>query len=595
MKPVKLLAASVLVVLVALGATSAAIAQSDDKVVMTIGLTQDLDTANPTVSELVSSFEMNTVRYASLTDFAADDFSTIPGLAESWSSEDGKTWTYTLREGLEWSDGTPITAEDVAYTINRSREEEWLNYTSSTANLTAEARDDRTVVITSSVNDPKLPGLTVYILPKHIYEKVDADAIGTYAATDDVASGPFQLKEWKKGQFWRMEANPNFWRGQVAIDEVIYRVYRNADAMVAALKSGELDAAHEVPAATFPDLETTEGIVAVQGEQGGFDYLVLNSYAGKPPRDESKFSSPHPALLDLRFRQAIAHAIDKETLVERVYSGIGRPGTTMSPSANPEWIPELSAEDTYDFDLDEAKQILDDAGYTDSNGDGIREYEGENIVLRYAIRTESEYSKPFASFITGWLKDIGIATTTKSYDDGQLIEVAGKGDFDLYVWGWVPFVDPDPMLSYFQCSQVSVDASDYSNYYNDTGLCDPQYDAEYKQQNTELDHAKRVDLVHDMLTRFYENASYIVLDTTPDLQAYRTDRFEGWVHQPAEIGPVLFSNSSPSYWNLTPIAGGGSDSGTSTAAIVAIAVVGAIGVALVGWYLVRRRTAEERE
>ena len=596
MKPVKLLVVTVLVVLVALGITAAATAQSDEEnVVLTVGLTQDLDTPNPTVSELVSSYELNTVRYATLTDLAAEDFSTTPGLAESWSSEDGKTWTYKLREGLEWSDGTPLTAEDVAYTINRSRDEEWLNYTSTTANLTAEAPDDLTVVVTSSVNDPKLPGLSAYILPKHVYEKVSADEIGTYTALDDVASGPFQLKEWKKGQFWRMEANPNFWRGQVAIDEVIFRVFRNADAMVAALKSGELDAAHNVPAATFPQLATTEGIVGIEGEQGGFDYLVLNSYADKPPRDTSKFDAPHPALLDLRFRQAIAHAIDKETLVERVYSGIGTPGTTMSPSANPAWIPELSAADTYDFDLEKSKQILEDAGYTDSNGDGIREYEGENIVLRYAIRTESEYSKPFAGFITGWLKEIGVDTTVKSYDDGQLIEVAGKGDFDLYVWGWTPFVDPDPMLSYFQCSQVSVDASDFSNYYNDIGSCDPQYDALYKQQNTELDKDARTSIVHDMLTRMYKAAGYIVLDTTPDLQAHRTDRFEGWVRQPAEIGPVLFSNSSPSYWNLTPIAAAADDSGLSSSALIAIALAGAIGVALVGWYVVRRRSAGERE
>jgi peptide/nickel transport system substrate-binding protein len=98
-----------------------------------------------------------------------------------------------------------------------------------------------------------------------------------------------------------------------------------------------------------------------------------------------------------------------------------------------------------------------------------------------------------------------------------------------------------------------------------------------------------------MLTRMYRDAGYIVLDTTPDLQAYRTDRFEGWVRQPAEIGPVLFSNSSPSYWNLTPIAAVEDDSGMSTAAIAAIAIVGAIGLGLVAWYLLRRRTAEERE
>jgi len=597
---VKPLAVAVAVLLAGLALVAAAGAQEDEKAVLTIGLTQDLDSPNVTVGELVSSYEVWNLQYATLTDLAADDFATSPGLAESWSSEDGKTWTYKLREGLEWSDGEPLTADDIAYTINRSRDEEWLNHSAFVANLKAEAPDARTLVVTSSVSDPKLPGLSVYIVPKHVYEKIGKDEIGKYAALDGVASGAFSLKEWKKGQFWRMEANPNYWRGQVAIDEVVFRVFRNPDAMVAALKSGELDAAHNVPSSSFRELETTEGIVAVEGEQGSFDYLVLNSYAGKPPRDADKFEEPHPALLDLRFRQAIAHAVDKETLVERVLSGIGRPGTAMSPSANPAWIPELTEEEDYEFDLEKAKQILEDAGYRDSNGNGIREHEGKDIVLRYHIRTESEYSKPFAEFITGWLKEIGIDSKFASYDDGQLIEVAGKGDFDLYVWGWVPFVDPDPMLSYFTCDQLSLDASDYSNYYNDTGLCDPQYDAMYKQQNTELDRDERQEIVHDMLERFYRAASYIVLDTSPDLQAYRTDRFEGWVRQPAENdqgvgGPVLFSNSSPSYWNLTPTGESGSNGGLSSAAIVALVIVGLGGAGVIVWFLVRRRTAEERE
>jgi peptide/nickel transport system substrate-binding protein len=595
-KLAKSLLLSLLVPVLVLVAAGGAIAQDDENVVLTIGLTQDLDTPNVTAGELVSSYELYNLQYAGPVDLAAADFSASPGLAESWSSEDGKTWTYKLREGLKWSDGTPLTAEDIAYTINRAREEEWLNYTSTVANLTAKAPDEHTVVVTSSVNDPKLPALSLYVVPKHIWEKIPADEISNYPALDGVGSGPFTLTEWKKGQFWKMTANPNFWRGQVPIDEVVFRVFRNADAMVAALKSGEIDAAHEVPAASFPDLENTDGIVAVQGEQGGFDYLVLNAYGGKPPRDTSKFGAPNPALLDLRVRQAIAHAIDKETLVERVLSGLGTPGTTMSPSANPEWIPELSSEDTYDFDLDEANRILDEAGYKDSDGNGIREYEGKDIVLRYVIRTESPYSKPYAEFISGWLKEIGIGTTFSSYDDGQLIEVAGKGDFDMYVWGWTPFVDPDPMLSYFKCDQISVDASDFTNYYNDTGLCDPEYDALYKQQNQELDHDKRLAIVHDMLTRFYRDASYIVTATSPDLQAYRTDRFTGWVRQPADIGPVLFTNSSPTYWSLQPIAEGGSDGGgLSTATIVAIVVVGGIGIALVAWFVARRRTIEERE
>ena len=120
-------------------------------------------------------------------------------------------------------------------------------------------------------------------------------------------------------------------------------------------------------------------------------------------------------------------------------------------------------------------------------------------------------AQPVAEFVTGWLKDIGIATTQKTYSDSQLTEVIGKGDYDLFVWGWTPFVDPDPMMSYFTCDQVSQDPKNPTNYYNDANWCDKTYSAMYKQQNTELDPAKRRQIVQQMLTRFYESATYVPL------------------------------------------------------------------------------------
>ena len=128
---------------------------------------------------------------------------------------------------------------------------------------------------------------------------------------------------------------------------------------------------------------------------------------------------------------------------------------------------------------------------------------GRPLKFRYAVRSEGDAGPPTAELITGWLRKIGIATTQKVYNDSRLTEVIGKGDYDLFVWGWTPFVDPDPMLSYFTCGQVSKDPKDPTNYYNDANWCDPQYDALYKQQKVELDKAKRIDIVHQMLTRFY--------------------------------------------------------------------------------------------
>ena len=122
-------------------------AQSDDgQVVLRIGLTQDWDSLNPTAGFLVSEYEIWNLHYATLTDKAADDFAIQPGLAESWEvSDDGLTVTYTLRENLTWSDGTPLTADDVAWNVNTSVEQGWQNHISTTQNLTAEAVDERTV------------------------------------------------------------------------------------------------------------------------------------------------------------------------------------------------------------------------------------------------------------------------------------------------------------------------------------------------------------------------------------------------------------------------------------------------------------------
>ncbi|MGL6278874.1 MAG: ABC transporter substrate-binding protein [Gaiella sp.] len=590
-------------VLTALTVVAAAGAADDDgdKVVLTVGVQNDYDSLNPVVGVEVPDFEVWNLHYATLTDKAADDFKTVPGLAESWTtSEDGRTVTYTLREGLEWSDGTPLTAEDVAYTINRARAEQWLNYTSTVQNLKAEATDDRTVVVTSSVDDPKLPTMDVYIVPKHVFEQYDEKALPKWDGVTDVGSGPYVLNEAKRNQFWSMSVNPSYWGWEgkdPPIDEVLFRFFSNGDAMVAALEKGEIDAAHDIPAESYASLEGQEGIVVLQGEQGGFTEISVN---GGRPEDKrvDGIGNGNPALSDLAVRQAIAHAIDKQVLIDRVSAGLGRPGTTISPSANPVWIPEIPEADQYTFDLDKAKQLLDEAGYTDEDGNGIREGEdGKDIVLTYYILSDSTTGPGNAEFVTGWLEQIGLGTELKTVSSSKLTEIIGKGDYDLFQWGWTPYVDPDPMLSYFTCDQLSMDPEDPTNYYNDANWCSPTYDAGYKKQNTELDRDLRIETVHEMLTEFYASATYNVISYEGDLQAYRTDRFEGWLRQPAEIGPVLFSNSSPTYVNLTPVASSGSDDGggLSTAGIVALVVAGLVALGLVAWFLSRRRTVEERE
>lgn len=591
------LAACIAMGALAVAAGAAPAGAATKPVVFNVGDTQGIDTMNPIVGVTVPAYEAWNMQYATLTDKSPKDFSPVPGLAESWkSSADKRTWTYTMRANQKWSDGQPLTAEDVAYTINRAKKEEWLNYSSVVPNLTATAQDDRTLVVTSSVADPKLPTLDMYVLPKHIWQKQDAKAITKYRAEDGVGSGPFTLEHFEKGQFARFKANPNYYGGKPAVDRVVLRKFDNPDAMVAALKRGEIDAAEDVPGTAFHQLEKDPNIETVQGYQGAMSELAINGGAG--------LKKPHPALLDLPVRQAIAHAIDKRTIVNRVLAGLGKPADTLSVSPDPEWSPQIAAEQQFDFNLDKAKQILDDAGYKDTNGDGVREMPGGGRALkfRYAVRSEGDAGPATAELITGWLRQIGIATTQKVYDDSRLTEEIGKGNYDLFAWGWTPFVDPDPMLSYFTCDQVSADPEDPTNYYNDASWCDKQYDALYKQQKVELDKAKRVELVHQMLTRFHDAAFYNVLYVYPDTQAYRKNRFTGWVRQPEKTGPVLFSNSSPTYARLKPAvatagtgSSGGGDGGGGSGGLIAIIVVAVIVLGGGFLWAVRRRTADERE
>ena len=577
-----------LTVLLAVAVVPIASAQEDENVVLRIGLTQDWETLNPTAGFAVSEYEIWNVHYATLTDKAADDFETIPGLAESWEgSDDGLTYTYTLREGLLWSDGESLTAEDIAWNINTGRDQGWDNMLSTVGNLDATVIDDRTVQITSSVPDPKLPTMDVYLVPKHIWEPIatDYDAATQYDALDGVGSGPFVVSDFRKGQSVTMIANPNYWGyegDEPAIDQVIFQLFENPDAMVAALQQGELDAIQGFPASSAEALEADPDIEVVAGQQGGFDEIAINGGAIE--------GQPHPALLDLEVRRAINFAIDKEAVIEDLWFDLASPVETMSPSADPKWLPEVPEENQFSYDPDRANQILDDAGYLDSDGDGIREMQdGTNpIILRHAVNTDGDNAASIGDLFKGWMEDIGIGVELASYDQDALFGVIIEGTYDTFFWGWTPFVDPDPMLSYF------TEAELYN--YNDANWTDPAYEELYLEQKEELDPDRRVEIVQEMLTILHDSGVYISMYLSPDLQAYRTDTFEGWVRQPAEIGPVFFSNSSPSYALLTPIGAEGADDGSNNlliigGAVAAVVVIGGVFLAMRN----RSSSADERE
>lgn len=575
---------------------------SDDELIFRVGVLQDIDNFNPFKGITAAAYEAWALSYDQLTGFSAEDFSPEPRLAESWEqSDDGLTWTYTIRDDAVFSDGEPLTADDVAYTFNRilDGQVEKTNYGSYVAQIdTVEATDDTTVVMTLKKPTPVMERLSVPILPEHIWSKINDAELRDYANEPDskpvgmVGSGPFVLEEAREGEFYRFGRNPEYWGKQPTIDGVEYRLYRNADALVQALKNGEVDFADDLDANVFAALEGEEDIEARSSDYYGFNYLTFN--AGAELVDGTPIGTGHPSLEDPEVRLAIHHAVDKEALVDRTLDGRGTPGTTIIPPLYPE---HAEPEDPVTFDPEEANRILDEAGYTRGSDDIRTMPNGSNpLVYQLYARQNSETSQTTIEFLAGWLRDIGIDSTVETVSEGRLYEIAGEGTFDMYEWGWIVEPDPDYQLSTFTCRQFSYESGGtiYAGL-NDSFYCNEEYDRLYEQQATETDRDARTEIVQQMQMMVYDANAYIVTEYYDYLQAWRTDRFTGFVPQPDPGGAVLFQYGIFSYLNIEP-PGEGSASGSGTESSSTPMVVGGVAAAavLVGlgaWLVVRRRNS----
>jgi peptide/nickel transport system substrate-binding protein len=289
-------------------------------------------------------------------------------------------------------------------------------------------------------------------------------------------------------------------------------------------------------------------------------------------------------------------------LVDRVLRGYGSSATGVIPSLYPNLHFAPGDGEAHTFDLAAANQLLDQAGYRDTNGDKIREMPNGGRPLRFRLfsRQESNESQQSVQFMQGWLRDIGVATDVKVVEANRLTELIGQGEFDMFEWGWVVEPDPNYQLSTFTCASRSYKSGSTINAnLSDSFYCNPEYDKLYEQQAVTIDPAKRAQIVKDMQRMLYVDAPYVVTYYYDDLQAYRSDRFAGFSAQPDPGGVLLFQYGTYSYRNIQrpqAAGAGGGDGGGSGLPLVliggAVAVVGAAGVLLA----MRRRTnRDERE
>lgn len=559
-----------------------------------IGLQQQIDSLNPFLGITLAATDIFRTIYPPLTTYSPEDFSVQPELAESWSSSPDKlTWTFRIRRGVEWSDGQPVTARDAAYTFNRMMTDPAAatangNFVENFASVTAP--DDHTLVIRTKQPQSTMLAIDAPIVPEHIWSKVDDVASFPNDQMPVVGSGPFVLTEYEPERYVTLEANPRFWRGAPEVSRLQFVQFKNSDAAVQALRKGDIDVVQKLTPAQFNALSGQEDVERVKGQGRRFYEIILNP--GATDSENRSIGSGHPALRDVRVRQAIDHAIDRKTLVDRVLGGYGQIGSGYLPPifADYHWSPQRPRQ----FDLQTANRILDEAGYQRGE-DGIRRTpQGEPLNFDFVLHGDEPVDAQVGEFVKRWLADIGIRVELQPVSDNQLNERTIAGDFDMVVSGWSANPDPDYVLRLQTCAaRPTPDGGGQP----DSFLCDRVYDDLYQQQLAEFDPQARVDLVKQAQQRFYEQATGLILFYPNSLEAYRSDRFAGFTKQPKTDGVITGQQGYWGYYGAKPTEAAVSQAGADYGNVLwllggAVVLVGVVGTVVA---IRRRATMDTRE
>jgi peptide/nickel transport system substrate-binding protein len=561
--------------------------------VLKIGWAQNPATINPFVGEDEEDFSLWAINWDLLVNFSTKDLTPAPGIAESWDvSDDKKTVTFHLVPDAKWSDGKPITSADVKYSLDVLGSNGAL-FTSYTNNITSiETPDDHTVVIHTKRPDARIVGgLFIYILPKHVWEKVSVDDLtGSYdPKLPLVGSGPFVVTDFEPNRITKMEKNPYFRGPAPKYDEIDFIRYGNQDAAERALQVGEVDMVPEVSPAGFARLGDQPNIDTLQAASPAYTQLAFNSCPVKICPD----AQYNPAIQDPAVRQATAYAVDRDRINAISARGTSFPGHGILPPFYRSFYQQPA--DDYPYDPDKAKQILDAAGWVE-NGDGPRTKGDEELKFNLYVRSESPSTIQAAKLVAEEAKAVGVefdvqvVSTDKLYDL-TVRKTNGKPApaYDTFIWGWGgdPY-DPSFLLGILTTAEIGGSSDSY--YSN------PTYDRLYNEQAGEFDTEKRKEIIQRMVALTQRDLPYLVLTYDPNLQAYRTDRV-------ANVQPVCPEDSTgdaicdqTSYEPLLTIAPGSSsgESGGGGSGI-AIAVIAVVVVGVGAFFVIRSRRRRSGE
>jgi peptide/nickel transport system substrate-binding protein len=502
-----------------------------------IGIGGSADSLNPGNGVLSEAYTLYELMYDTPIGITSDG-EYVPELATEWGvSDDGLTWTLTIRDDATFHDGEALTAEDVAYSLNLYKATEDFPFLASYPAIfdTIEAVDETTVELTTAdpIGNFESTMVFMYIVPQHIWEAED-DPVA-FENEEMIGSGPFSLTEFSQGEFAELAANTEYWGTPANVDGVIFQTISNADARVTALTTGEVDAITEFPATAISALQNAENVnvhIADIGAGGSLRDVFFNITTEENCPEDGGVCDGHPALKDVEVRRALSHAMDKQQIIDVATLGTGSPGLSLVPPGLGDFYG--SEIQDYAFDIATANQLLDDAGYEDSDGDGIREcladQDCETLTFRFNYPDDIDTAPREAELLEGMWAEIGVDLEIQGMDADTLTSICCPTfEFDIILWGWGTDPDPAFLLGVALCSEID-------SGFSETGYCNPDYDALYDAQAVETDPATRVAQIIEMQQILIDDLPYIIPYYQQSIQAWRTDTFTGWLANDPTLG-----------------------------------------------------------
>ncbi len=382
---------------------------------------------------------VNRIIFSGLTK-PGEDLAPAPHLAETWeASEDGMIWTFHLRKDVKWHDGEQFTAEDVAFTFNEIVLDPDYGANGASNFKTVdhvEIVDEYTVNFHMKTPNAALPaylGFNAEILPKHKLEGQDPWNLTSFNKEAPVGTGPFKIGKYISGQSVELVANPDFYAGEPYLDRVVFKIVPDANTQIAQALSGELDLFVVDDKAAIKRLENAKNLNVVANDTTKYFWISLN-------QENDLFT-------DVKVRQAFLHAIDRQAIIDTVLKGYGKiADAAITPNQSFYYTDQVTR---YDYDPEKAKQLLAEAGWIDSDGDGILDKDGKKFSFLFEVAQQGDL-EPVAQMVHQYLKSIGLDVQLKTLEWNTMIQKnVIQRDYEMILNWWTYPTDPDVFAQYY--------------------------------------------------------------------------------------------------------------------------------------------------